>query len=201
MKNIILYLLVFSMALSSCGTPNCRNGDNGPTENLDGRLLTYFGKYRPNNLWIYENQSKSKIDSIFISSFPDKISPIDYWATSCSYKRSIEGVVNNKFFGVTPTDSLTYNGNFIFDTNGLRMYKSDLGFTLSDDKLKIINPNGTIDSLLTFALPSGKSYSNVWKVQNTTPTHNKTIYVAPKIGIVQFVTKNDTFNLIKFEMK
>ena len=201
MKNIILYLLVFSMALSSCGTPNCRNGDNGPTENLDGRLLTYFGKYRPNNLWIYENQSKSKVDSIFVGRFTDEIRPIDYWATSCSYKRSIGGILRNKFFGVSPTDELTNNYNYNFDINGLGIYKSDLGLMLSDGKLKIINPNGSLDTLLTFTLPSGKSYSNVWKVQNTTPTHNKTIYVAPEIGIVQFVTKNDTFNLIKFEMK
>ena len=194
-------LSVFFIALNSCGTPNCRNGDNGPTENLDRRLLTYFGKYRPNNLWVYENQSKSKIDSIYISRFTDEISPIDFWATNCSYKRFIRGILRNKFFGEYPTDELTYNSNFIFDTNGLGIYMSDLGFVLSDDKLRITNPNGTIDSLLTFALPSGKSYSNVWKVQNTTPTHNKTIYVAPEIGIVQFVTKNDTFNLIKFEMK
>ena len=201
MKNKILCLLVFCISVYNCGKPNCRNGDNGPTEDLDVRLLTYFGKYRLNNLWIYENQSKSKVDSVFMSRFTDEIRPDDYWATDCSYKKHIQGVLRNKFLGEYPANELTYNSNFIFDINGLGIYKSDLGLVLSDDKLKIINAIGSLDTLLTFTLPSGKTYSNVWKVQNSTFEHNKIVYVAPDIGIIQFITKNDTFSLIKFEMK
>ena len=101
MKIIIICFIISSLFIQSCGKPQCKNEF---TKDIDSNFLLYFGKYKPNNWWVYENATKSKRDSIFIDESVIKFyhlpQPNNTAATDC--ERTISGKLTFTAFGNIP---------------------------------------------------------------------------------------------------
>jgi hypothetical protein len=199
MKNLISLLLGLTISLlfiQSCNPPKCRNGEDGPTKDIDSTLLLYFGKYRPGNWWVYDNISKNKRDSVFMDvsdiHFSDYAAAIDVYANDCVYERNIAGKLSFSFLGESTN---RFQGNLSISPNRLILEGTDTRLLI--DSFKLINSFGSILSIDSFRLPSGETFNKVLKLINTNTVRNKAIFVAPDIGIIRFDNLTDTFYLTK----
>ena len=66
MKNIII-LFVLVLVFFSC-RKKCTEGASTKLP-LDAKLDGYFGVYKKGNYWVYENQDKTKKDSIYVTAY------------------------------------------------------------------------------------------------------------------------------------
>lgn len=196
MKIIIICFIISSLFIQSCGKPQCKNEF---TKDIDSNFLLYFGKYKPNNWWVYENATKSKRDSIFIDEsvikFYDLPQPNNTAATDC--ERTISGKLTFTAFGNIPEK---FDDNFKISSSELLINGADIMLTLSDDKKNIVNKLGSLTKIDSFYLLPNKLYLNIWKIENNSFDNNRSIYVAPNVGIIRFESKTDTFILSQFKI-
>ncbi len=196
MKQSIFYLIIGIFFIQSCGKPQC---ENEFTKDIDSNFLLYFGKYQPNNLWIYENIKKNRFDSIFIDEsiikFYDLPQPNNTAATDC--ERTISGKLTFSAFGDSPKK---FDDNFKISSSELYINGADITLSLSFDKKSVINKLGSLTKIDSFYLFPNKLYLNIWKIENNSFDNNRNIYVAPNLGIIRFESKTDTFILSQFKI-
>ena len=196
MKLLGLYLISGILFIQSCGKPQCKDEF---TKDIDSNFLLYFSKYRPNNLWVYENIKKNRFDTVFIDEsvikFYDLPQPNNAAATDCG--RTISGKLTFSAFGNIPKK---FDDNFRISPSELHINGTDVMLSLSDDKKSVINKLGSLTKIDSFYLFPNKLYINIWKIENNSFDNNRSIFVAPNVGIIRFESKTDTFNLTQFKI-
>lgn len=192
MRYIIFSLISYVLFFESCGKPRCNNDS---TKAIDSTIIKYFGKYKPNNWWFFENMAKNKKDSVFMGTgFFDLPQPNDFKATDC------DRIISGKLVFLHLGNILNRPDNFRASPSGLSIDGMDVKLRLSDDKKKILNELGSLLIIDSFRLPPDKTFMNVWKIENSIYEKNHVIYVAPDVGIIRIESKTDTFILNKFKV-
>ena len=199
MKNTLLLLsIVLMLGNTSCiRERNCEKHTQCPTAPL---ITEYFGNYKPGNYWIYENQDGTKKDSIYVDNYSEyqyksgesytkeQDDCIEYFTSSFDLHSQYWGT-SNKLKAKISNDGNCFKSSFeLNDTFEYGLF--GLGANNSDDTFL------STTQIFNFKTHSNKSvtYLTGFKYPYSL------IFGTPKIGIVQFVSRNtaDTFSLLKY---
>jgi hypothetical protein len=193
MKYLIYCLAISNLMLQSCGK-KCLN--DTPVIEINSKINDYFGMYKNGNWWIYENASKTKRDSIFVTDYDESFSCPN---TDYINRRFRRLKINSKFL----TAQIESKFEVYLNENSIQ-FLIDINLTAEGEFKKSSTSNAVKNPELfeTFNLSNVQLLKNVLKIHNA-PNDFATIpfiMVAPKIGVVQFVNSGDTFNLKTFKI-
>jgi hypothetical protein len=194
MKPVIclFFSLVFLMFLSSCG---CKDKDY-EYRSLHPSLVSHFGMYKTGSYWVYENQDKTKRDSIYVTSY---LKDFNKDHINCRYDEFFKFTLksNSKFsiksdsvcFESTSIKTLrtSYHcGSYLFD---------DFGGVFFHDDNTVSSPTHKVAKLNTIILNAQEYSSNILGFSN-----EYSIYTKENMGIIGWESEKDTFNLIKIHL-
>jgi len=189
LKKLIPFFL-FLATMSSCIRDNC-NRSKIPKFNFPGEMEDYFGVYRLNNFWSYENNLKTKRDCVFVSNFVEEMNE------NCQFKQTVFErqftlTSLNNFFKIFTQCSFIYStANYgAVVQGGSGDLKFD--FTHTDGNLSFSKGGIVPKEELVFQNIKFKDAM----VYNNTDNGTK-LYFLPNIGIVKIETNSDTFHLLR----
>jgi hypothetical protein len=227
MRKHLLFILPYfllascSTVLYSCGGLCTKNQRDKSTTRIYQTLKDYFS-FKPDTYWIYQNQDKTKTDSLYVTNFEEKILDIDvkgrcardeYIFVTLNSKNSF--LLDNKsltwvlrFFYITSKEAIE-DYNFAYTLQNVEMYKNINKYSFSDSKYLHID-------FTKHTIVSNSSKWNQLKINDKEykgeiysfesedegfPLRNKfNIYHQKNIGIIGWSDTTDTFNLTSYKI-
>ena len=180
MKIFYNLLILFSIVFTGCG---CSDSDFNVA--YDPELYQYVGMYKPGNYWIYEN-NKGQRDCVFVS---------DYYYTKNKYKNDCSAQLTT-----------TYNLNFKlftidkifikYEVQNSSFYHANFPLIIN---LTYYNNKYNCSSYKTKEVDSLKINNKIYIGNLLLYTDTTKIVFTNSIGIIQWIKKNDTINLIRYK--
>ena len=196
MKKFIIILFISSLFFSSC-REKCKDGDE-LTTGYSSQMESYFGMYKPGNWWVYKNQDSTKIDSVFITDYSERI---ERDKKACIAWPIREFKLHSQFLVVgMPILNGIYWGH---RANTIAFGEISANFDIDNDTYPQIG-NSTIpevfyDSIFVNLI----KYNNVVLYQMPISGGADTIkyFLARNVGMIKFSNSSDTFSLKTYHIQ
>ncbi|MBY0477429.1 MAG: hypothetical protein K2Q24_07260 [Chitinophagaceae bacterium] len=201
--NISIFLLISVFAIyNSCRKP-CLSPDNVQIENSP--VMVYFNSFKPGNWWVYQNNTGTKTDSIYIKDFQASISHRFKNCVSDSsrifkliekeFRRRNSGDTTVVLINSTQFDEIQFILQTFYSLQGTINNSAVYSFP-DNDKYKN-DPDKFIDSVIL----NNTVYKDVLVLNGPYPDK---YFFAKNIGLVGWHAHNiipfATYNLIKYKI-
>lgn len=187
--------MLFVFALSMSCRKKCTE-EASKKSYLDPQLNGYFGMFKKENYWVYENQDKSKRDSLYVTAYDRKFI-LD--KTACDDVETLEFTLKENSKEIVANDLVCMRGKTI------EIYTQNCsGSTFfSGDLLNILFYG---DTILTSGYVVKKM--DILRLNNQQYSHNiiefsryDTLYMQKGLGIIGWKKNNQTYNLVKYNLQ
>jgi hypothetical protein len=179
MKKIIILLILI---ISEIGCKPCNNATI--TDYLPASVLAYFDVFKPDNYWVYENQDKTKRDTVRVQIL--YITPYLYDYNNCkAYEDRTINFANSQIFN--QGNSLNINSDSYSLSANARTISTQQFYNIS----KLEGPNLIINGT-TYETPIVAKYSG---------NRIREVILCKRIGIIRTVIEQDTFNLVNYYIR
>ncbi len=185
--------------ISFCCKERCKkDSDVRQRYFVEEDIKAYF-PYITGSYWVYENQDKSKMDSIYVSYHKEnwdtdmisciKTEKINYTLKSSSKNLLIEDSVNI----LMQHNSLGQLNNLVFLLDDVR------AFSFQNKSLSLYRLGyEPLFSIKSISLNKQIYEGELQEYKET--NRNTNIYLQKRIGVIGWINKLDTFNLIKYQI-
>lgn len=189
MKKIII-LFALLLMIFSC-RKKCTEGVS-TKKSLDATLDGYFGVYEKGNYWLYENQDKTKKDSIYVTAYDRKFG---LESPPCQDIESLEYTLKAIGHDIVISDSVCLRCNLnVLNINVCASAGLFDGYLLSFHFYPdtIYAAAGKVSQLNIVKLNNQIFYDQIMQFDR----NGDTLYIQKGIGIIGWKKNNDTYNLV-----
>jgi hypothetical protein len=197
MKPVIyLYFsLLFSVFLTSCGCP-----ERDRYESYLAPVLTnHFGMYKTGSYWVYENQDKTKKDSVYVSAYERYISKSK---TLCSQDEIMKFTIKSTG-GYLLYDSVCARGEDSYinfqdcPSSTFRIW----GITSISFRFNPVSVSGGSSKLEMIPEITLNQTNFSGEIIHIYDQDAKSVFIKEHIGFIGFITPPDTFNLVNYYLE
>jgi hypothetical protein len=194
----IIYLcfsLLFLVFLSSCGCPERDRYESY----LSPVLVNYFGMYKTGSYWVYENQDKTKRDSIYVSSYERYIRKNN---NICSQDEIMKFTIKSNDKQMIYSDSVCARGEgegLDFQncpSSTFRTSMTFIDFYKYPDELIV---SGSVVEVISEVTLNQEKYSG--EIIHIYDQDAKSVFIKEHIGFIGFITPPDTFSLVNYHFQ
>lgn len=189
MKIYIALLLTLFLLNTSC-RKKCSE-EASKKSYLDPQLNAYFGMFKKGNYWVYENQDKSKRDSIYVTSYDRKF-VLDI--TACDDVETLEFTLKENSKEIVASDFVCVKGftnNINTQNCQASVFFTSILSTINFYPDTILASNYEVQKLNSITI-NGKTYSG----QIIQLRRDDTLFMQSGIGIIGWKENNSTYNLV-----
>ncbi len=193
-------LLIFVIVVIALVNPSCDKKCKEVTYNgYLPEMNKYFGMYVPDNWWKYKNQDSTKIDSIYISDFVEN--PLGILITSCTEFPMQNFTLNSNYlFNSLPPITGYYHSSETCCLNFYGLGNNQIGFQAQMNENTDSHPVSIVppsEELIPEIVLNGNTFYNVLYFEHG----EAKVFFAPNVGLVRYITNQDTFSIFNYQVQ